>query len=377
MDFTTITVEVLKQLSHITGNYGLAIIFLTVLVRLAMWPLSVSQQRSMKKMQTLSPKLKEIQNRYKSNPQMMQAKMMEFYKENKFNPFGGCFPLLLQMPVFILLYTALMSPQFDQIAGKSSFLFINSLNSKLHGATAPIGDNKFAVEPTSTFSADKKATVYMKGGKVQEVQIEDAGKAVKVQGSLNPGKPIDLKVGLDNFKLTFEELEKVEKAEVSVINNSTKETEKLNFERRGPVLATEIDTTKAETTFHYDVLVLIALFGITMFFSQKYMSGMTDKSSLDPAQRAMQEQMGKMMPIMITGMFIFFPIPAGVLLYMVTSNIIQVGQTIVIDKMLAKEEEKEKNKVDEKAVANAKKVDVKKEEDKQKVIAEQNNSENS
>ena len=92
MDFTTITVEILKGLSYITGGYGWAIIFLTVLIRLIMWPLSVSQQRSMKKMQDLSPKLKEIQNRYKSDPQVMQKKMMEFYKEHNFNPFGGFNP---------------------------------------------------------------------------------------------------------------------------------------------------------------------------------------------------------------------------------------------------------------------------------------------
>lgn len=56
-----------------------------------MWPLSVSQQRSMKMMQTLQPKLKAIQDRYKSDPQTMQRKMMEFYKDHKFNPMSGCF----------------------------------------------------------------------------------------------------------------------------------------------------------------------------------------------------------------------------------------------------------------------------------------------
>ena len=103
MDFTTITVEILKALSHLPGGYGMAIVLITVLVRVAMWPLSVSQQKSMKKMQELSPKLKQRQDRYKSDPQVMQKKMMEFYKEHSFNPFGGCFPLLLQMPIFILL----------------------------------------------------------------------------------------------------------------------------------------------------------------------------------------------------------------------------------------------------------------------------------
>ena len=124
MDFTTLTIELLKTLASFVGNYGIAIIVLTIIVRLAMWPLNVSQQRSMKMMQTLQPKLKAIQDRYKNDPQRMQQKMMEFYKEHKFNPMGGCLPLLIQMPIFILLYSALMSPQFIQMAGDTSFLFV-------------------------------------------------------------------------------------------------------------------------------------------------------------------------------------------------------------------------------------------------------------
>lgn len=123
MDFTTLTIEVLKALASIVGSYGLAIILLTVVIRLAMWPLNVSQQRSMKMMQSLQPKIKAIQDRYKSDPQKMQQKLMEFYKEHKFNPMGGCLPLLIQLPIFILLYSALMSPQFIQIAGDASFGF--------------------------------------------------------------------------------------------------------------------------------------------------------------------------------------------------------------------------------------------------------------
>ena len=131
MDFTTLTIEALKALASIVGNYGLAIILLTVVVRLALWPLNVSQQRSMKMMQNLQPKIKAIQDRYKSDPQKMQQKLMEFYKEHKFNPMGGCLPLLIQLPIFILLYSALMSPQFIQIAGDTSLGFLSRLDTCL------------------------------------------------------------------------------------------------------------------------------------------------------------------------------------------------------------------------------------------------------
>jgi len=97
VDFTAITVDILKGLNFLTGSYGLAIIALTIIVRAILWPLGVSQQRSMKAMQTLQPKIKMLQERYKNDPQTMQRKMMEFYKENKFNPMAGCLPLLIHL----------------------------------------------------------------------------------------------------------------------------------------------------------------------------------------------------------------------------------------------------------------------------------------
>ena len=123
MDFVTLMIKLLKSLS-VVGGFGVGIILLTVVIRVLMWPLGVSQQRSMRIMQTLQPKMKAIQDRYKNDPQLMQKKMMDFYKEHKFNPMAGCFPLLIQMPIFILLYTSLMSPQFISMAGDTSFLFI-------------------------------------------------------------------------------------------------------------------------------------------------------------------------------------------------------------------------------------------------------------
>ena len=86
MDFISLTILFLKGLAKFVGGYGIAIIVLTIIVRLALWGLNVKQQRSMKLMQTLQPKLKAIQDRYKSDPQKMQQKMMEFYKEHQFNP---------------------------------------------------------------------------------------------------------------------------------------------------------------------------------------------------------------------------------------------------------------------------------------------------
>lgn len=88
-------------------NYGLAIIVLTLIVRIPFIPLIKKGQQSMKKLAALQPKLKELQEKYKNNPQKMSAELKAFYSTHKVNPIGGCFPMLLQVPIFIALYNVL------------------------------------------------------------------------------------------------------------------------------------------------------------------------------------------------------------------------------------------------------------------------------
>ena len=359
MDFITITIEILKSLS-IIGGFGVGIILLTVLVRLAMWPLGVSQQRSMRTMQMLQPKMKAIQERYKNDPQQMQTKMMEFYKEHKFNPMAGCFPLLIQMPIFILLYSALMSPQFIQIAGDSPFLFINRLDATLKTNAGISNDGVLGVSKYDSFMLGKTAKVYLDKETLDNVKISKPNKAVEIQGELTPGEPVDFKVSLDNLDLKFSQLDKIQKAEITVTDLQTKESELMTFERKDGILVASFPTKEVKYTLHYDVLILIVLFGLTMFATQKIMMATSKTKNQDPAQEAIQKSMNTFMPIMLTATFVFIPIPAGVLLYLISSNIIQVIQTVVINKQLEKEDEKKKQKIDEDVVAKAKKVENKK-----------------
>lgn len=359
MDFTTLTIDLLKSLSNIVGNYGLGIILLTVVIRLVMWPLGVSQQRSMKTMQTLQPKLKAIQERYKSDPQVMQRKMMEFYKEHKFNPMSGCFPLLLQMPIFILLYSALMSPQFIQVAGDTQFLFVKRLDATLKTTAGISYDGSMGVSKYDTFFLGKTATVYLPKETLENVKVEKPTKALEIQGAVVPGEPIDFKVSLDSLDLKFSQLDQIQKAELTISNAQNKESEKTYFVRKGGILAASLPTKAVKNSFHYDVLFLIILFGLTMVVTQKIMMATSNTQQQDPTQQAMQKSMGIFMPIMVTATFVFIPIPAGVLLYLISSNVIQVIQTVVINKQLEMEDAKKKQKIDNDAVKTAKKVEIK------------------
>ena len=361
MDFTTLTIELLKGLASIVGNYGFAIILLTVIIRLAMWPLNVSQQRSMKMMQTLQPKIKAIQDRYKSNPQMMQQKLMEFYKEHKFNPMGGCLPLLIQLPIFILLYSALMSPQFIQIAGDTSFGFLGRLDTTLRATAGRSYDGVFGMSAGDTFTTGKSAKVYLPDEVLENVKIKNPTKAVEIQGKFNPGESVDFKIDLDYLDLKFAQLNEIEKAEVAITDMNNKEIENITFTKQGNVLAASVPTIQVSRTFHWDVFLLIALFAVTMFASQKIMMA-TNKpknGAVDPTQEAIQKSMGTFMPIMIIGTFVIIPIPAGVLLYLVTSNIIQIIQTVIVNKQIDIEHSHTANLATDSEVAGAKKIEPK------------------
>lgn len=361
MDFITWTIWFLSKLAHFVGSYGLAIILLTIIVRLAMWHLNVQQQRSMKMMQSLQPKMKAIQDRYKSNPQVMQQKMMEFYKEHKFNPMGGCLPLLIQMPIFILLYSALISPQFIQVAGDQHFLFIKSLATTMR-ATAGISDNgKLGAAEGDKFVLGNTATIYLPNNEVlKNIKITDPTTALQVNGELKPGEDVNFEFSLDHIKLKFSQLEKVEKADVVVTNSNIRENEKITFVRNDGIMTASIPTVPVNKTLHWDVILLIVLFAVTMFISQKIMMSMNKTDSSDPTQEALQKSMGTFMPLMIIATFVIIPIPAGVLLYLITSNIIQIAQTIIINKQIDNEQAKKENAVNDDELKNAKDANKKK-----------------
>jgi len=99
----------LKFLYHYTGNYGIAIILITVLQKIAFHPLTHKSMKSMQAMQAIQPKVQALQERYKNNPQKKQEETMALYRKHGVNPMGGCLPMLAQIPIFIALYNALSS----------------------------------------------------------------------------------------------------------------------------------------------------------------------------------------------------------------------------------------------------------------------------
>ena len=108
-----------------TWAWGWAILLMTLIVKGITWPLTMAQQRSAKKMQQFSEPMKQIREKYKDNPQKMQQEMMKLYRDNKINPLAGCFPVLIQIPIFFGMYCAFQTCAELRL---QSFLWISDLS---------------------------------------------------------------------------------------------------------------------------------------------------------------------------------------------------------------------------------------------------------
>jgi len=221
---------ILEKTFAVTGSYGWAIVFLTLIIRMVLLPLTMQSYYSMKSMQKIQPKLKKLQERYKGKPEELNKRMIELYREHKVNPLGGCLPLLVQMPFLFALYAALIGEKFKGLLA------------------APEVSKAFYFMP-------------------------------------------DL-------------------ARIGIYGNGN---------------------------IHFDNLFLLAAFTISTIIQQKTMTPPLSPDA-DPRQAAIQKQMAVMMPVMITAMFLIIPVPTGIYLYLVVSNLIGIAQYAFLNYQSAQKE---------------------------------------
>lgn len=132
----TFLFDCIQGLEGLLGDWGLAIIIFTVIIRLLLLPLTFKQQKSMAEMQMVTPLLQELQTKYADDPQRLNAEMTKFYAEHKFNPLAGCLPMLVQMPIFFALCSVLR----DHVPADASFYgILPSLANNAGGILATAG----------------------------------------------------------------------------------------------------------------------------------------------------------------------------------------------------------------------------------------------
>jgi YidC/Oxa1 family membrane protein insertase len=334
-------IPMLEKFAQATNSYGWAIVLLTLLVRMLVWPLVANQTKSMSRMTLLQPQLKAIKDRYeKTDPELFQKKTMEFYQKNKINPMGGCLPLLIQLPILLALFSTFTGPPFgDKPVEVKVKVVAQAQASEAHKNEASSG----GVPYVSKDHKMAKVIVYPGDSTIVQGETIDFGTRA-LQGELPSefqtgwqiyGKAADMKGILNQepfgsrFHATFPNTgEFVVKAMVPGI---AKHESFLFINSLGKVAK----GAELLNPANWDSLVLILLFGATMFVSQKLsLPKQQPTGELDDAQMAQQQSM-KIMPFAVTGMFFFIPLPTGVYLYMVISNVMQSLQTFLVMKQPA------------------------------------------
>ncbi len=361
MDFGLITYHlILPMLSFFKqclGNYGWAIIAVTIIVKAVLYPLTKQQTESMQKMQALQPKIKILQDRFnqqkekhkdkpaklKESQEEFQKDMMEFYQRNKVNPLGGCIPMLIQLPILIALFWAFNGSPFKPIAITVPVEILNkdnALNKQVKGSSNPIifvskkGEKgRLVLNPGEVKVSTNETVNYMvfqlegnTNNISKDVKWELSDKPYYTSGYM--GKDLDSIAALTIKSDNSIDLETKKEGRIylnAVLPASSEKDKFLFISGLGKTGAVNPVNGK----MNIDVIILVILFSMTIWLSGKVTSKSAPPPS-DPKQAEMQKMMQKMMPPMVTIMTLFFPVPAGVLLYFVVSGLIQALQTWLI-----------------------------------------------
>ncbi len=315
-------------------SYGLAIIALTVVIRLALFPLSAGSIRNARRMRIAQPVMQkrqaEIRAKFASNPQKQQEELGKLMKEFG-SPLAGCLPLVVQMPILFALFATLRGSPFADVpytfnvkvvpaeqvasveakpfASASHSIFITETNHIPVVAALP-GGNRLGV--------GEQAKVLL--------QTKDGSESLEaVEQRLTP--TIDMS---PQWKLTKGDGVVSLAADGSLKalspGDATVEVKIPGLAARSGFLfikALGQVGIRTDGQVNWDIAGLVAGFGISLFLSQ-ILSGWGMPAN------PQQATANKITPVMITGMFLFFPLPAGVLLYMVIANIFQALQTFVL-----------------------------------------------
>ncbi|WP_115125144.1 membrane protein insertase YidC [Synechococcus sp. GEYO] len=314
-------------------SYGLAIVALTVVIRLALFPLSAGSIRSARRMRIAQPVMQkrqaEIKSRFASNPQKQQEELGKLMKEFG-SPLAGCLPLLVQMPILFALFATLRGSPFADVP--------YTLNLKVLPA-----EQIAAVEP-KPFSSASHSIFVTETDHVPVIASLPGGTKigtgdnVQIQLQTKSGEPFaEVLDGVENGKSFLPDWT-VTKGESIVSVSEAGQITALaagdaTVEGKIPGLAARSGFLfiKAlgqvgfytDGAVNWDIAILVGSFGLSLFISQ-LLSGMGMPAN------PQQSTANKITPVMITGMFLFFPLPAGVLLYMVIANIFQALQTFLL-----------------------------------------------
>ena len=323
----------------IVPSYGLAIVALTLVIRFALYPLSAGSIRNMRRMKVTQPmmqkRMKEVQERYKDDPEKQQEAMSGLYKEFG-NPLAGCFPVLLQMPILFALFATLRGSPFADIT------YNVNLQVLPQDKIEQVQPQPFATKPQNIYVNDGDHvpfTASIEGG--NQLGVGDQGNIVfkSDEGVLlselitEHGSDYNLQpewtitAGEENIQIDedghFKALQTGDATLQAKVPGLAANKGFLFIKALGRVGA-----RNADGSINFDIVGMVLFFGLSLYVNQ-LLSGQNAASATDNPQQA---TINKITPILFSGMFLFFPLPAGVLMYMVIANIFQTVQTFILSK---------------------------------------------
>ncbi|MBE9078626.1 membrane protein insertase YidC [Romeria aff. gracilis LEGE 07310] len=332
-----IMLPILDFFYGIVPSYGLAIVALTLVIRFALYPLNAGSIRNMRRMKVAQPvmqkRVKEVQDRYKDDPAKLQEEMGQIYKEFG-NPLAGCFPVLLQMPILFALFATLRGSPFADVSYPVNLHIVPQNNVE---QVQPA----YSTSPHTIFVSDGEhfpvSAVVPSGDQLAVGETT----AIRLQAEDGRSLPqlVDAYAKPDiEVKPRFE----VTKGEELVSVGPDGSIEALapgdvTIQTKVPGLASNkgflfikalgrIGVTGDNGEIHWDILGMILFFGLSLYVNQQF-SGQA-ASSDNPQQNAIN----KFTPLLFSGMFLFFPLPAGVLMYMVIANVFQTVQSFILSR---------------------------------------------
>ena len=297
--FANIFGYVLKLLYNIVGNYGWAIILFSILVKVVMIPLSIKQQKTMKKNEKIQGELKQIQFKYKNEPEKLNQEMMELYKREGMSPFSGCLSSIIQIILLFSVFLLVRQP----------LTYMEKMNQ----------DVISKMEQIVTENDSESKTAY------QEIAVIQYARGLKNGNSVDENKISEIKDYIEQASLNMDFL--------------------------------GIDLTQVPTKNPKDfkVLIIPILYVVSSFISIRLSMASTTKKKKEEKKlitdgteeqeekynptEDVNKTMGWMMPIMSVTIAIIAPL--GLALYWLMNNILMIIERLVIDKYLNKEEAKE------------------------------------
>jgi YidC/Oxa1 family membrane protein insertase len=321
----------------IVPSYGLAIVALTLVVRFALYPLNAGSIRNMRRMKVTQPLMKErvdqIQQLHKDDPVKQREEMSRVYKELG-NPLAGCFPLLIQMPILFALFATLRGSPFSDVNYSVDLQILPPEQ------IAQVQPQAYATKAQNYYFADGIHTSVV--AMIPSGNRLGLNEKVQVELQTVDGKPLK------------SELEKYPEVNLIPTWKILKGEDKIQVGENGQILAIapgdatiqvglrglasdkgflfidalgRVGAVDPDGKIHWDIVGMILAFGVSLYLNQ-VLSGQGQGSSGNPQQ----DTVNKITPVLFSGMFFFFPLPAGVLLYMLIANIFQTVQAFILSR---------------------------------------------